>query len=349
MNASEIERRLRRRPASAGGTGVEAAGRRGARPPKVEAGPSWERDPSLLGEHAAGLAQATIDSCYRWIRPAVGGANCLDVGSGAGGGIVTLLEAGAASATGISSDPGELETATRAHGERASFVLAEPIALPLSSQSFGAVLCFSAATAAREPEAVLGELVRVLEPDGLLAVRLPIATPIYPVTGKPPQDPREADHWRRLLERGFKHVRLHRHRSGFGAGVLPEGDADTVAEAIWLDHDPEDEWTILALAANRPLPELKPTMSLTGSRDLQAYKETIAAWEHRARRAEADGAAKHWELVASREAQRRLRKRLWHLEHTPLRKLVRMLRGRPAKLNEGPPVRPPENPPESWD
>ncbi len=71
-------------------------------------------------------------------------------------------------------------------------------------------------------------------------------------------------------------------------------------------------------------------------RDLRAHEETLEAWEQRARRAEADGSAKHWELVAAREAQRRLRMRLHQIEHRPLRVISRVLRGKPAKLGPGP-------------
>lgn len=64
--------------------------------------------------------------------------------------------------------------------------------------------------------------------------------------------------------------------------------------------------------------------------------------------AEADGSAKHWELVASREAQRRLRMRLYQLEHRPLRVISRVLRGKPAKLGEGPPLRVSETKLQEW-
>jgi hypothetical protein len=105
----------------------------------------------------------------------------------------------------------------------------------------------------------------------------------------------------------------------------------------------------LLAASNSKLPELGALASMVSFRDLRAQEETLEAWEERARRAEADGSAKHWELVAAREAQRRLRMRLHQIEHRPLRVLSRVLRGKPAKLGPGPPLRASEIKPEHWD
>ena len=102
-------------------------------------------------------------------------------------------------------------------------------------------------------------------------------------------------------------------------------------------------------ASDAELPELGSLASMVSFRDLRAQEEALEAWEHRARRAEAEGSAKHWELVAAREAQRRLRMRLHQLEHRPLRVISRVLRGKPARLGAGPPLRASEIKPEHWD
>ena len=106
---------------------------------------------------------------------------------------------------------------------------------------------------------------------------------------------------------------------------------------------------MLIAASDAELPALGAVASMASCRDLRAQEETIAAWEERARRAEAEGSAKHWELVAAREAQRRLRLHLHKLEHRPLRVISRVLRGKPRKLGEGPPLRNSELKPERWD
>jgi hypothetical protein len=104
----------------------------------------------------------------------------------------------------------------------------------------------------------------------------------------------------------------------------------------------------LALASESQLPDPPALALLTGLTELSLVLEKLRMWEERARRAEAEGSAKHWELVAAREAQRRLRKRLHHLEHRPLRVLSRVLRGKPARLGPGPNLRISELPKE-WN
>ena len=103
----------------------------------------------------------------------------------------------------------------------------------------------------------------------------------------------------------------------------------------------------LALAGDGELPDPPSLALLTGLGELHSLREKLHLWEERARRAEAEGSAKHWELVAAREAQRRLRKRLHELEHRPLRILSRVLRRKPARLGPGPQLRASEHP-DDW-
>lgn len=306
--------------------------------------------PEAAAEHAEGLREAEADAVYRAIASLAADRDVLEVGCGGGRGAEALIGAGARTYVGTEAEDGLVERATRTHGGRGRFVTAVPEALPLASGSFGLVLCLSAIEQGADAEGVLAHLRRVLVPDGALVVSLPTAPRQDPVGGGLIGEFRRPEEWREALSQQFANVCLYRRRSSLAAAVLPAGgEPEELQRAAWLGADPGEERAILALASDAELPELEPTATLVGARDLRAYRETILAWEHRARRAEADGAAKHWELVASREAQRRLRKRLWHLEHTPIRKLFRLLRGKPARLSEGPPIRPPEAAPEQWD
>ncbi len=125
--------------------------------------------------------------------------------------------------------------------------------------------------------------------------------------------------------------------------------APEIGDAAWLTGGEGEDRTILLAASDGEIPELASLASLVSFRDLRAQEETLEAWEARARRAEAEGSAKHWELVAAREAQRRLRQRLYKLEHRPLRVISRVLRGKPARLGAGPPLRASEIKAEDWD
>ena len=306
--------------------------------------------PAAAAEHGESLGAAEADAAHRWIAPAATNRDVLEVGCGGGSGAATLLDAGARSYVGTDSDPAVVERAMRAHGERARFLVAEAEALPLAPASFGLVLCLAALEQGIEVAGALAQLRRLVASDGLLCVSLPTAPRQDPIGGGLIGEHRRPEEWRRALAASFSHVRVYRRRSSLAATVVADGDRPgDVPDASWLGADPAEERAILIVAGDAEPPPLEPVATLVGSRDLRAYRETILAWEHRARRAEADGAAKHWELVASREAQRRLRKRLWHLEHTPVRKLFRLLRGKPARLTEGPPIRPPEAEPERWD
>lgn len=299
----------------------------------------------IPGEDRDGLAEAELDAAFRWAAGAVAGRDVLVVGSGRGHGAALLLEAGARSVVGVDPDERAVEAATRLYGERARFIVGEALALPLAAGSFDVVTCFGAPDERLEPEGEIAELRRVLTGDGLLLLSVPLGE------GSGGGEGRDEAGWRELLAEGFEGLRLYRRRASLAATVAPHdaGPAPTLERASWLAGDAAEDRSLLALAGPAELPELDSVASLVSFRDLRAQQETLAAWELRARQAEADGSAKHWELVASREAQRRLRMRLHTIEHRPLRVLSRILRGKPAKLGEGPPIRASELKPQRWD
>ena len=330
--------------------------RRGPREqPTPTAASSW-RDgaPPVLPEHRGSFADAEADAAYRLVAGLVAGRDLLDIGCRAGHGTALLAEAGARSALGVDPDPRAVEVAIRAHGDQARFMTAEPLALPLAAGTFGMITCFEVLEGMLDPEAGIAALARLLDADGIMALGLPTVGPRDPASGEQLGESRSSYDWRAVLLERFSSVRLYRRLTCFGALVIQEGEdapesGGEIADPAWLGADPAEDRSVLAVVSNSAIAELPASATLVGSRDLRAYRDTIAAWEQRARKAEADGAAKHWELVASREAQRRLRKRLWKFEHTPLRKLSRLLRGRPMHISEGPPIRAPEEPPEPWD
>lgn len=317
---------------------------------------SWEAgDPAVLDEHRGSFHDAEQIASYRWAAPLASGRATLDIGCEAGHGTALLAAAGASRAVGTETDPSICELASRAHGSEAGFTVAEPVALPFAPGSFELITCFGPLETTGDPEAVIAGIRRVLKPGGMLAASLPLSPPRDPIDGAPLTATHDIAEWARILGEHFGSLRFERRRACFGSiAGAPEASGSAIADAAagepeWLGADEADDSALLVLAGDGELPELEPAVVLVGSRDLAAYRETLAAWEQRARRAEADGSAKHWELVASREAQRRLRKRLHDLEHKPLRKLFRVLRGKPAQLSEGPPIRPPEQEPEAWD
>jgi SAM-dependent methyltransferase len=352
------DRRFSRAARTAGGF----ATRRGpAVAPPLVADTSWRQGlPAIADEHRGSLADAEADVAYRFAAAAAEGRDVLDVGCGAGHGAGLLLAAGARSVVGVDPDDRAVEIATRLYGERGRFVVAEPAAMSFAAASFGLITCFDALEEATDPLSLLTALRRLLAPGGLLFASLPLEPLRDRADGSPLTEPHADGHWEREAGALFENVASYRRRVCLGSSIVPasggapgtEGDGGergAIDSVGWLGSEPSEDRSVLLVCSDGDLPELDPAATLVGGRDLRAYRETVEAWEYRARRAEADGAAKHWELVASREAQRRLRKRLWHLEHRPLRKLFRVLRGRPARLGEGPPIRPPEREQDAWN
>ena len=321
---------------------------------KLPGGVRYQRSPDqrtelgLGGEDASRLTAAESDVSYRWAAGGVAGGHVLVAGCGRGHGAQILLEAGAKTVVGADPDPREVEIATRLYGERIRFIVAETSALPLATAGFDAVACLSAPTPELDPEAALAELGRVLAPGGILLVSLPLSAPpaSADANGAGTQGSLAA-----ILGSRFEHTARYRRRLAIAATVAPEGAAPRAEldSAGWLAGGEGEDRTVLLAASDSELPQLGSIASMVSFRDLRSQEETIEAWEERARRAEAEGSAKHWELVASREAQRRLRMRLHKLEHKPLRVLSRVLRGKPAKLGPGPPLRASEIKPEHWD
>lgn len=312
---------------------------------------SWDsEEPPVGGEHRDTLAGAEIDVGYRLASVLSEGRSVLEVGCGSGEG--TALLRGAARIVAVDPDPAAVALARKRELANASFRVGEPLAISAGEERFDLVLCLTTLESTPEPERLLEVLRRVVADDGVLMAALPTAQRYDPITGEPDGERLDRESWTRALEPMFAERRFLRRRISFAATVT---DADSAAgeqeieRATWLGADPAEDRALVVVASDNPLPALPSLATVVGTRDLRGYRETIAAWEQRARRAEAEGAAKHWELVASREAQRRLRKRLYTLEHRPGRILSRLIRGKPARLGEGPPIRASERDPEPWD
>lgn len=312
---------------------------------------SWDSEELPVGgEHRDTLAGAESDVAYRLASALCRDRSVLEVGCRSGDG--TALLRAASRIVALDPDPVAIGLARQRELANASFQVGEPLAIPAGGERYDLVLCFAALESTPEPERLLEVLRRVVAEGGVLLAALPTAQRYDPITGEPSGERLDRESWSRALEPMFAERRFLRRRISFAATIA---DADTgageaeIERATWLGADPAEDRALLVAASDNPLPELPSLASVVGARDLRAYRETIAAWEQRARRAEAEGAAKHWELVASREAQRRLRKRLYTLEHRPGRILSRLIRGKPARLGEGPPIRASERDPEPWD
>lgn len=305
-----------------------------------------------------------LEAAYRWAAHLTSGRAVVDVGCGSGKGAAVLAER-AASVVGVAWDPADAEAGSRRHGDRVRFVAGKPDALNVPAHSFDAATCFGALDRPTDYEEILAELKRVLTDGGLLIASLPVgdgvaqtSAPVAPVNGpsamvKRPDTSRPSrSQWQSMLEGQFQNVSLRSRRIGIAVSITPNGSnapaEEAIEDATTVPGEPEESRVLMALASDGELPDPPATALITGLTELTAFLERLRKWEERARRAEAEGSAKHWELVAAREAQRRLRKRLHQLEHRPLRVLSRVVRGKPARLGPGPKLRLSELP-KDWD
>ena len=164
----------------------------------------------------------------------------------------------------------------------------------------------------------------MLAENGLLLLSAPLfRAPLEPPAQGSESDAEAPEELVEQLAGRFANVRGFRRRLAIAAVVAADDGAgrSEVEDASWLGGGRAEDRTLLVAASSSELPDFSARASMISFRDLRTQQDALAAWEERARRAEADGSAKHWELVAAREAQRRLRKRLHHLEHRPLRRL----------------------------
>ncbi len=150
-------------------------------------------------------------SRYHFASPYCRGKLVLDIACGTGFGSAILLRAGARAVLGLDMSAQALERA-RGATSGSYWARADGELLPLRDGSFGAVTSFETIEHLERPERVLGELRRVLQPEGVLVLSTPNALHTKPVDGRPanPFHVREFTpaELRDMLEPHFGKVRL---------------------------------------------------------------------------------------------------------------------------------------------
>jgi 2-polyprenyl-3-methyl-5-hydroxy-6-metoxy-1,4-benzoquinol methylase len=114
--------------------------------------------------HAEHLAR------YRFAAQLAPGRRVLDAACGEGYG-TAMLATGGATAVGVDVDEPTIAHARERYA--AEFRVADVADLPFEDASFDLVVCFETIEHVEDAERVLGELARVLDPDGLLLISTP--------------------------------------------------------------------------------------------------------------------------------------------------------------------------------
>jgi len=213
---------------------------------------------------------------YEWAGGLAQGRRVLDAGCGTGYGAEMLAAAGAASVIGVDVAAAVVEAARARAGGRLAFERADVARLPYDDGSFDLVTCFEVIEHVPDPGAVLGELRRVLAPDGVLAVSSPNADRYPPGN---PHHVREftTSEFRALLAEAFPAVRLLAQHQWISSAVFEERDLEPGALSVrTVKTDGRrlgSEAYTVALAGSGPLPEPPATAALNGTAEVRRWLE----------------------------------------------------------------------------
>lgn len=193
---------------------------------------------------------------YAFAARSADGARVLDAGCGAGYG-TAMLAATANWAVGVDA-AAEAVAYAREHYQRANaaFVRADCTALPFASASFDLVVAFELIEHVAEWERALGELRRVLAPEGLCLLSTPnrlYYTESRGAAGRNPFHHREFD-WRELsaaLAQWFPWVFLYVENHLPGVAIVPVGTAPLEARLEQPCPDPAEANFLLAACGLR--------------------------------------------------------------------------------------------------
>jgi len=238
--------------------------------------PSGERFiPEAMGDS---LIEAEHQVRYRLAAIAAGDRRVLDAGCGVGWGSLLLHQAGAAKVTGLDlSDEALADARRRAPDVR--FVRGDLQRLPFGRATFDLVTCFEAIEHVPDPYRVLDELLRVMDPGGLLMVSSPNPD-VYP-PGNPfhVHEFKPSDLLAEVAKR-FAHAVLWLQHGHIGASLRREGERGPVPADVLAPASSEGAVYSLVVASDAELPVLAGRANLVSSHQidhLAATAEALAA------------------------------------------------------------------------
>ncbi len=216
---------------------------------------------------------------YRWASALARGKRVLDAGCGLGYGSRMLAEGGATAVNGIDVDEPTIAEANRRIDDAAvSFQIGDVRDLRFEDGSFDLVVCFEVIEHLEDRERALGEFERVLAPEGLLVISSPNREAY--VAGNPHHvHEYEPEELKSALEQRFAHVRLARQHDWILSAILDDAAFESEDGAVierfevakLVGRRPGEETYTLAVAGDRPFPDLDLVGLLTSPVELQRW------------------------------------------------------------------------------
>jgi SAM-dependent methyltransferase len=200
---------------------------------------------------------------YRVAGELAGGRRVLDAACGEGYGTALLAAAGARSATGVDLDEVTILHARERH-PGPEFLTGDVLELALEADAFDLVVCFETIEHVSDPNRALGELDRVMAPDGLLIVSTPNKHR-YLVENEFHEHEFFHEEFVALLRERFERVEVMLQHNWLTSAVLPvplaadgSGERDHEVEFRKLvGIHPGSELYTLALCGRGELPRLR--------------------------------------------------------------------------------------------
>lgn len=235
-------------------------------------------------EDAGRLIEAEHVARYRWAAQAAPGRTAFDAGCGTAYGTELLAAAGAREVVGLDIAEAVLASVRPGMPENVTLTAGDLRELPYSDDRFELVVCFEVIEHFEDPFPVLDELVRVMSPDGLLAISSPNRG-VYQ-SGNPHHfhefRPDELEH---ELGSRLANVRLFRQHDYIVSAVLSDGDylsapdkpLDDLKVHKLVSGDPDGETYTVAIASNSALPEMQSLTAMSGTLELRDW---LALFEH---------------------------------------------------------------------
>jgi SAM-dependent methyltransferase len=254
-----------------------------------------------LPEQMAGrLMESEHRGRYLWSAQLARGLDVLDAGCGTGYGTHLLAASRARRAVGIdiSEEAIEQARAGTSAAETCEFVLGDLHALPFEQGEFDLVVCFEAIEHVTDQAHVIGELRRVLRPEGVLVLSSPNRD-VYP-PGNPYHTHEFIPHeLEQALLGHFVGVQLYRQSPWLGAAILDDEQSRACGSGAALPLPtvkiasiaPGEEMFTIALASDGPLPQPEALALLGEPFEVRWWEARIAEVEgereqERTRRAE---------------------------------------------------------------